>query len=104
MRRLRPENFLGASSGKDPVWMPNSLTDKIALGTNDVIAHKVRGMQIHSDFLTKATEDYEFKDWFNTDWTWVCSAGGIISRRHAALRRHHKWEQVVEFPARRMGL
>ena len=93
------ENFRRCIERKDPVWMPNSLTDKITLGTNDVIAHKVRGMQIHSDFLTKATEDYEFKDWFNTDWTWVCSAGGaMLTPGTQLLDDITKWEQVVEFP------
>jgi len=79
--------------------MPNSLTDKITLGTNDVILHKVRGMQIHADFLKKATEDYEYKDWFNTDWTWVVSAGGgMLTPGTQLLDDITQWEKKVVFP------
>ncbi len=93
------ENFRRCIERKDPVWMPNSLTDKISLGANDVIAHKVRGMQIHSDFLMKATQDYEFKDWFNTDWTWVVQAGGaMLTPGTQLLDDITKWEQVIKFP------
>jgi hypothetical protein len=56
--------------------MPNLITDMYTINCNDVMDAPVRGMQIHSDFLKTPTEDYSFKDWFNTDWSWVLSAGG----------------------------
>lgn len=93
------ENFVRCIRRENPVWMPNALTDKIGLNTNDVILHPVRGMQIHSDFHKKATEDYEFKDWFGTDWTWVCSAGGAMLTPGTQLMDDiTKWEKMVVFP------
>ena len=93
------ENFRRCIGRQDPVWFPNSLLDKITLSTNDVILHTVRGMQIHSDFHRKATEDYHFKDWFNTDWTWVCSAGGAMLTPGTQLMDDvTKWEKQVVFP------
>jgi len=93
------ENFRRSISRQNPLWMPNGTTDKITLGTNDIIMNKVRGMQIHSNFLVKATEDYEFKDWFNTDWTWVCVAGGaMLTPGTQLLDDITKWEKGVVFP------
>ena len=93
------ENFRRCISRQNPLWMPNSLTDKITLNTNDVIMWPVRGMQIHSDFHRKPTEDYHFKDWFNTDWTWVCSAGGAMLTPGTQLMDDiTQWEKKVIFP------
>ena len=93
------ENFRRSIARESPCWMPNSLADKVTLNTNDVIAHHVRGMQIHSDFHKRATEDYHFKDWFNTDWTWVCSAGGAMLTPGTQLMDDvTKWEKQVVFP------
>ena len=93
------ENFRRCIGRQSPVWMPNSLTDKISLNTNDVILQPVRGMQIHSDFHKIVTEDYEFKDWFGTDWTWVCSAGGAMLTPGTQLMDDvTEWEKKVVFP------
>lgn len=95
------ENFRRCIGRQDPLWMPNSLTEKIALNTNDVILHEVRGMQIHSDFHNprNATESYHFKDWFNTDWTWVPSAGGaMLSPGTQLMDDITQWEKKVHFP------
>ena len=93
------DNFRRCIARENPLWLPNSLTERIPLNTNDIIAHKVRGMQIHSDFLKKATEDYHFKDWFNTDWTWVCSAGGAMLTPGTQLMADiTQWEKLVVFP------
>jgi len=93
------ENFRRSISRQDPLWMPNSLTEKITLNTNDVILHTVRGMQIHSDFHKPNTEDYHFKDWFNTDWTWVQSAAGaMLTPGTQLLDDITKWEKKVIFP------
>ncbi|MCL2366434.1 MAG: hypothetical protein FWC75_05225 [Oscillospiraceae bacterium] len=93
------ENFRRSIERKDPLWMPNALTDKFTLGSNDVALHEVRGMQIHSDFLRKPTEDYAYKDWFNTDWTWVCSAGGgMLTPGTKLLDDITQWEKRIVFP------
>ena len=93
------ENFRRSLGRKNPLWLPNGLTDKTTLGTNDIALHEVRGMQIHSNFRIKATEDYEFKDWFNTDWTWVCSAGGAMLTPGTILTDDiTKWKTEIVFP------
>lgn len=93
------ENFRRCIDRQNPVWLPNSMTDKITLNTNDVILHQVRGMQIHSDFRLNAKEDYQFKDWFNTDWTWVCSAGGaMLTPGTQLLGDITQWEKKIVFP------
>ena len=93
------ENFRRSITRKNPLWLPNGLTDKVTLGTNDIALHDVRGMQIHSNFRTKPTENYEFKDWFNTDWTWECSAGGaMLTPGTKLLDDITQWEKKVEFP------
>jgi hypothetical protein len=47
----------------------------------------------------KATEDYEFKDWFNTDWTWVCSAGGaMLTPGTQLLDDITEWEKKIVWP------
>ena len=93
------ENFRRSTGRQDPLWMPVAVTDKTTLNTNEAISWSVRGMQMHSDFLRKATEDYTFKDWFNTDWTWVCSAGGaMLTPGTQLLGDITKWEKKVVFP------
>ena len=93
------ENFRRCIGRDNPVWMPNALTDIITLNTNDVILQPVRGMQIHSDFLRNPTEDYHFKDWFNTDWKWVCSVGGATLTPGTQLMDDiTQWEKKVVFP------
>jgi hypothetical protein len=93
------ENFRRCIGRQSPLWFPNSLTEKITLNANDVIAWQVRGMQLHSDFDRKVTEDYAFKDWFNTDWTWVCSAGGaMLTPGTQLLDDVTQWEKKVVFP------
>ena len=93
------ENFRRSIMRQNPLWMPIGATDKTTLGSNDVILHNVRGMQIHSNFLVQATENYTFKDWFNTDWTWECTAGGaMLTPGTQLLDDITKWEKVVVFP------
>jgi hypothetical protein len=93
------ENFRLAAARNNPLWAPNALTDFQSLGANDIIAHRVRGMQIHSDFLRKADTDYTFLDWFGTDWTWVVSAGGaMLTPGTQLLDDITDWERVIIFP------
>jgi len=93
------DNFRRCIERRNPLWMPNALTDRVMLCPNEVALHDVRGMQIHSDFGRRATEDYQFKDWFNTDWTWVCSAGGaMLTPGTQLLDDITQWEKEVVFP------
>lgn len=93
------ENFRRCLARKNPLWFPNALTEKITINSNEAIAHSVRGMQLHSDFNRVATENYEFKDWFNTDWTWECTAGGAMLTPGTQLVDDiTNWEKIVKFP------
>ena len=93
------ENFRRAITRQDPLWFPNGLIDKITIDSNDAILAPFNGMQLHTDFLRVATEDYEFKDWFNTDWTWVCSVGGAMLTPGTQLVDDvTKWDKIVKFP------
>ncbi|NLM83882.1 MAG: hypothetical protein GX189_04145 [Clostridiales bacterium] len=93
------ENFRRAVERKNPIWMPCSTTDFQSLLTQDVAGAAPHGMQIHSDMRRKATEDYTFKDWFNTDWTWVCSAGGaMLTPGTQLLDDITRWEEVIVWP------
>jgi len=93
------ENFRRAAERKNPLWMPCSTTDFQSLMAQDVAGKSPRGMQIHSDLKRPAKEDYQFKDWFNTDWTWVCSAGGAMLTPGTQLMDDiTQWEKVVVWP------
>lgn len=93
------ENFRRAAERKNPLWMPCSTTDFQSLLTHDVAGASPHGMQIHSDMKRKATEDYEFKDWFNTDWTWVCSAGGaMLTPGTQLLDDITEWDKKIVWP------
>ena len=92
-------NFLRNLKREKPIWFPNGITDKVTITPNEAILHNVRGMQLHSDFKSQATEDYTFKDWFNTDWTWVYEArGAMLTPGTQLLDDVTKWEKVVKFP------
>lgn len=93
------ENFKLAAARKTPYWMPNSLTDDQLIMPQELVTGNVRGMQSSADFSRVVTEDYCFRDWFNTDWTWVKSAGGAMLTPGACLCDDiTAWEQYVTFP------
>lgn len=92
------ENFRRAAQRQNPLWVPNSTADMMTLMANDVAAHKVRGMQIHSP-TTPPESDYEFKDWFNTEWVWVPSAGGAMLKPGTQLLEDiTQWERDIVWP------
>ncbi len=93
------ENFLLAAARKTPYWMPISLTDDQMLMAQDLVTGNVRGMQSSADVSKIVTEDYTFNDWFNTNWTWVVSAGGPMLTPGTCLCSDiTKWERDVIFP------
>ena len=93
------ENFKRSAARKDPIWEPCSMTDFQSLLTHDVAKGIVRGMQIHSDLKRPATEDYHFKDWFGTDWTFVRSAGGaMLTPGTQLLSDITNWEKEIIWP------
>ena len=93
------ENFKRAAARTDPLWVPCSSTDFQSLLTHDVAGTTIRGMQLHSDLKRPATEDYQFKDWFGTEWTFVCSAGGaMLTPGTQLLSDITNWEKEVIWP------
>jgi hypothetical protein len=88
-------NFERAVTRKNPLWVPNTLTDYQNLMYQDIGI----GKQISADFHRKATEDYQFTDWFNVPLTWVVSAGGATNTPNTHLLEDvTEWEKVVKFP------
>ena len=93
------ENFRRAIGKNDPYWMPSPLADTQTIMANDVMGHKVNGMQIHADLSGHSKEEYHFRDWFNTEWTWVPSAGGAMLRPGTqCLSDILNWEKEVVWP------
>ncbi|SHH95101.1 Uroporphyrinogen decarboxylase (URO-D) [Sporobacter termitidis DSM 10068] len=93
------ENFRLAAAHKTPYWMPNSMTDDQFVAAQELVTGDVRGMQVSADFTRVVTESYTFKDWFNTDWTWVPSAGGPMLTPGTCLCQDiTAWEKTVKFP------
>ncbi|MDR2357176.1 MAG: hypothetical protein LBD92_03690 [Oscillospiraceae bacterium] len=95
------ENFRRAISRRDPVWFPNAVTDTQSVMANDVMGRSpTPGMQIHSDLGGRgAAEDYDFKDWFGAEWTWVCSAGGAMLKPGTKLLEDITvWERDLVWP------
>lgn len=93
------ENFMLAAERKTPYWMPNSLTDKQMLMAQDLVTGNVRGMQCSADISRPATENYTFFDWFNTNWTWVASAGGpMLTPGFVLCEDITNWERDIIFP------
>ena len=93
------ENFRRAVGRNNPCWMPNPLTDAQPIMANDVMGHMVDGKQIHSDMSSRSDGDYNFRDWFNTEWTWVQSAGGAMLRPGTqCLSDILNWEKEIVWP------
>jgi hypothetical protein len=93
------ENFKLAAGRQIPYWMPVALTDERLLMQQELVTGNVRGMQSSADFSRVATENYTFNDWFNTNWTWVCSAGGPMLTPGTCLCPDiTEWDKHVIFP------
>lgn len=93
------ENFRLAAARKTPYWMPSALTDTQSIMAQELVTGDVRGMQSAADFAGIVTENYCFKDWFNTEWTWVTSAGGAMLKPGTCLCDDiTQWEKKVKFP------
>lgn len=93
------ENFKRAAKRQTPYWMPTSLTDDQLIMAQELVTGDVRGMQSSADFSRIVTDDYTFTDWFNTNWTWVTSAGGAMLTPGTCLCADiTDWEKCVAFP------
>ena len=93
------ENFRRAIGRKDPIWLPIGMTDTQSIMVNDVALHEVRGMQIHANFGRVSEEEFQFRDWFNTDWTYVPAVGGSMLTPGTQLMDDiTKWETIIEWP------
>lgn len=90
------ENFERAVTRKNPLWVPNTLTEFHNLMFQDL---GVGEKQIGVDFRKKATEDYQFTDWFGVPLTWVVSAGGATNTPNTRLLEDiTQWEKELKFP------
>ena len=90
------ENFRRAAERKDPLWVPNAMTDMHSLMTPLMAEGDI---PIGPDFRRRPTENYTFVDWFGVEYTWVVSAGGPINTpgKHL-LEDITEWERVIKFP------
>ncbi len=89
------ENFHRVVARDNPVWAPSSLTDFHNLMYQDLGI----GRQISADFHHRATEDYDFTDWFNVPLRWCVSAGGATNAPDTHLLKDiTEWEKVIQFP------
>ena len=93
------ENFKLAMSKNNPRWVPNTLTDVQLLSSQDLVTEKVRGTVVNADYRNRPTSDETYTDWFNTDWTWVPSAGApMLTPGTQLLDDITNWESVVAWP------
>ena len=95
------ENFHRVAARKNPLWVPNSLTDfqNLMLQELAVGRGEARAQLIGSDFNRIVTEDYDYLDWFGVQWTWVASAGGAVTTPGVKyLDDIADWEKAVKFP------
>ncbi len=89
------ENFKRVAARKNPLWIPNSMTDFHNLMLQDI----ADGRQIGADFGRLAKEDYIFTDWFGVSMKWVVSAGGAINTPGTRLLDDIcDWEKTIRFP------
>lgn len=89
------ENFKRVAARQDPFWVPNSMSDFQNLLFQDLAI----GEQIGADFSRKATEDYDFCDWFSVPLRWCVSAGGATNKPGTHLLDDiTKWEKDIKFP------
>jgi hypothetical protein len=93
------ENFMLAAGRKTPYWMPSSLYDLQSLMAQELVTGNVRGMQCSFDVTRMTPENYTFYDWFNTNWTYVASAGGpMLTPGFVLCEDITQWEKDVVFP------
>ncbi|MCL2401118.1 MAG: hypothetical protein FWC90_00600 [Oscillospiraceae bacterium] len=96
------ENFRRAAALNKPMWAPCSLTDFQSIMAQDVVYREGDdSIFIHTDFRDhrNAKQDYEFIDWFNTNWTWVSEAGGaMLTPGTMLLEDIATWEKDLKWP------
>ena len=95
------ENFRRSALRQKPMWAPFPSLDFQTLNPNDMIlpTKATEGLCINMDFTHPHTEDYNFTDWFHTDWTYVHSAGGpMLTPGFVLCEDITEWEKAVKFP------
>ena len=94
------ENFRLAADRKNPVWVPNSLTDMVNIGQNELeVAPKVEGAA-PPPMVWGSKERSNFVDDFGCTWTFVPEAGGPMLTPGVApvVSDITKWEEQVKWP------
>ena len=95
------ENFRRAADRKDPVWVPNSLTDMVNIGQNELEAPPAAPTgDVVAASPWGAKERTNFTDDFGCTWTFVPEAGGPMLTPGVApmLSDITKWETEVKWP------
>lgn len=92
------ENFIRAAERKNPMWVPNSMTDLQNVGGNDLSNPPMEGAGPGS--IWGSTERADFTDDFGCVWTFVPSAGGpMLKPGHPPkVSDITKWETQVDWP------
>ena len=93
------ENFRLAADRKNPMWVPNSLTDMVNIGQNELEAPpKVEGAA--PPMMWGSKERSNFVDDFGCTWTFVPEAGGPMLTPGVApvVSDITKWEEQVKWP------
>lgn len=91
------ENFRRAAKRDNPVWVPNSATDIINVGANE-LAKAPEGAVHFSPW--GSAERAIFIDEFGCSWTYVPSAGGpmLTPGSKPVVSDITKWEEEVKWP------
>ena len=95
------ENFRRSALRQKPMWVPYPSLDFQVIQPNDMIqpTKATEGLCIGMDFTHPHTENYNFTDWFRTDWTYVHSAGGaMLTPGFVLCEDITEWRESVKFP------
>jgi hypothetical protein len=85
------ENFRRAYKRQGPMWFPNSMTDF----TDEMISNLTGAGE--ADWSRK--DRYDWKDWFDVEWTFVPEAGGPMLKPGTQFMDDvTKWRELVKFP------
>ncbi|MCL2045101.1 MAG: hypothetical protein FWG88_01785 [Oscillospiraceae bacterium] len=95
------ENYKRSAQLNKPMWVPLRAMEVQSISPNDMIrpTDAVKGQSVAMDFTSPKTGDYTFTDWFETEWTYVHSAGGpMLTPGFVQCEDVTDWEKCVKFP------
>jgi len=94
------ENFKRVAARSDPLWVPCAICDFQTMMAQDPAPINADGLLVHTNFRDpRNKQNYDFTDWFYTEWTWVASAGGAMLKPGTQLIRDiTRWEKELIWP------